>query len=114
MTQGRGGPRATLVAIGSGSSLGMTASAIALAVLLRRAWGAASLAGLGAVLVRSGMAALVAVLLLRLGLGHVWPGPGAVGVALVRGGLAGLVAALVVLAAAPGGARAALRDGVRA
>jgi len=88
-------PADVAVALGAGSSIGMTVAGLALVVALRRATGPAGLAGLGRTLVGTGAAALLAGgagWWLSTLLDRAWGGSGAGAV------LAGVVAALAVVA----------------
>lgn len=99
-TLGHNGIRSTLIAVGVGSTTGMTIAALVLAVLVWRAWGPPGLAGAARTLLTVAIAAVGSTLLLRWGVGRWWtaPGGGVVG-HLVHGLVVGLVPAAVVLAA---------------
>lgn len=97
-THGHTEVRRALVAIGVASSLGMTGAALILAGLVRRAWGAAALAGTARTVLLATGPALVTVLLLRWGLVRLWPvSTGGLVAHVVRGLVVGITAALVVL-----------------
>ncbi|HYN29211.1 MAG TPA: lipid II flippase MurJ [Dermatophilaceae bacterium] len=90
------GPAATLRALGLASSLGMTLAALGLVVLVRRSWGAGTVAGCGRSLAAIVVAAAVA---LALGdtVARLLP-PEGVGGSLLCGAVAGAVAAVAGVA----------------
>lgn len=90
----------TLLALGLGSSLGMTLAAAALLALTRQAWGPDALAGLARTLGAAIAGAAAGVLLLRWGLPRVWPVPrDGLLPNVIHGALAGIGAAGCALAA---------------
>jgi putative peptidoglycan lipid II flippase len=105
----------TLRSLGAASSVGMTLSAVALAVLVRRAWGPEALAGnartLGAAVVSAALAAGVGD-----ALAFYWAADGvasAVAAGVVTGAVVTVVYLLVMLLGDRGAMLAAVRRGRR-
>lgn len=101
------GPDGTLIALGTGSSVGMTLSAVLLILLVRRAWGAQVLASVARPVLLAVLGA-GAVLVLRelaggLGVDH-WA------VALTSAAVTGLAVLAAALGALRLGARPVYRD----